>query len=104
MRKLMCAAFILVLISGCSEPTYDATTPETAKASAERMAKPLSPDEAKEFIRSVFRLSANAAFRKDPINPLHGLTVSQINAKAKALRESTPKDGGESLPARAGNP
>ena len=91
----------LVLFSlGCSEPTIDATSDETAKASMERIHTSLSEEEKKKFqealpvilfqdlesLENLFSAAQDAdSFKADALKKLHGKTAEEVIADAERI-------------------
>lgn len=133
MRRLVLLLVPMILAPGCaretpaapsvvvqSEPRFDCTTDRTTEVSSHAAMDGLKDEERAEFKRSLetilhphLTLVMERAKSGDPdqlsvhnfMAPLHGLTVREINAKAKAARERasvSPKP--ESLPALIPSP
>ena len=91
----------LVLFSlGCSEPTIDATSDETAKASMEQIHTSLSEEEKKTFqealpvilfqdlesLENLFSAAQDAdSFKADALKKLHGKTAEEVIADAERI-------------------
>ena len=81
-------ALVAVLVAGCGEQRFDATSEETVKASIEQMGKNLSQEDKARFARGVMGAMMKSAFRSatkkkvaspaEVARPLHGLTATQI--------------------------
>ena len=91
-RVLMGAVLGLTLAAGCGgEPTFDATSDATMKASIERMSAGLSPQDRLRFLRGAMGPTMRAAARSgvrgqsaaahESARSLHGLTAREIMAK-----------------------
>lgn len=124
MRLLMLLGAVALSLPGCGrqtpiaapvpaqgrELTVDATTNTTTAASMKLIDDELTVEQRAEFAASVSALTKpwTAQLIKEATDerpadlsisslcrPLHGLTVREVNAKAKALRESaaSPKPG-----------
>ena len=97
---------VLVLVAGCGETTFDASSEASAKASMDRMMAPLSPTDKQRFLRGTLRSSLATVKSRgrsklppslaEASKSLHGLTASQImqlgdspDAKASGLPPAT---------------
>lgn len=91
---------LLLAVPGCSRPPrMDASTDESAKASVEKMTAGMTEEQKKEFLADAAVLMAKDAAdrfgteskrrttRTELYQPLHGLTVAEIHAKAEELRK-----------------
>lgn len=85
----------VLLIAGCGEPTFDASSEAAAKASMDRMMAPLSKTDKQRFLRGALRSSLTAVKTRGKSQPapalaeasksLHGLTAQQIMEKGDSL-------------------
>ena len=94
---------VLVLVVGCGETTFDASSEASAKASMDRMMAPLSPTDKQRFLRGALRSSlavvksrgraAQAPSLGEASKSLHGLTASQIMQMGDSIAGSPPATG-----------
>ncbi len=94
MKRAMLLIGVL-LIAGCGEPTFDASSDAAERASVERMTRDLSPTDKQRFLRGVLGDAMKSAARarragktqsaSESAKSLHGLTAQQIMAKGDAM-------------------
>ena len=94
---------LLVLLVGCGETTFDASSEASAKASMDRMMAPLSKTDKQRFLRGTLRSSLTAVKSRgrsqqapslaEASKSLHGLTASQIMQMGDSIAGSPPATG-----------
>src|SRR5215210_7263328 len=103
MGKALCVALAAgwLVLTGCESGgggRFDATNEATTKASLKRMTAGKTEAQKKQFIADCAAIAAQAATERamhgsptspaEGFKPLHGLTASQIRAKADEVRQS----------------
>ena len=101
-------ALVALLVAGCGEQRFDATSEETVKASIEQMGKNLSQEDKVRFARGIMGSAIGPAFQAamtkdsahsgDLTKSLHGLTAKQIMERGDAMLKRFQK-ASESPPA-----
>lgn len=100
MRRLICAAAFIGLLSGCGEAKIDASSPEAFKSSAEKISAGLPKDERAKFESDIMVIALKNfdmskifsggksvdAMTSDALKDLDGKTVGQVSEYAAKLK------------------
>jgi hypothetical protein len=80
MRTRWASLLLTIVLMGCSgsEPTLDATSEATTRASVNAMTGALPTEQKKDFVRVLLRASLKGARNGDGLKPWHGMTANQI--------------------------
>lgn len=100
-------ACLCLSAAGCGEPTFDATDQASRQASLKRMGAKLDEPAKKQLARDMVTISIGPMFKaalsrkgspeangEEVLKSMHGMTASQIHAKAEEVRQKMgPRPG-----------
>ncbi|CDH04270.1 conserved hypothetical protein [Xenorhabdus bovienii str. oregonense] len=93
MKKIILPLLLSIFLVGCGgEPTFDASNDEAMKASAEKMAKNMSPEEMEKFEKAFLKLSMKSVLVAKDGDDALTLMKEKLNGKtAKQIIEMAEK-------------